>query len=288
MSPSHGSRDDARGPIGLIAGEGRLPVMVARGMREAGFEVMCVAFRGHADEELAACCTRFRQVGLYRMGQWIRTLRRWGASEAVMVGRVSKARMHDPFRLVRQIPDIRSALLWYRRLRHDRRNATVLAAVADELDRGGVRLLDSTTHIKDHLADEGLMGQVSPTDLQTGDVAFGWPLLLQTVEMDIGQSIAVREGDVIAVEALEGTQGMIERAGNLCQRKGWTLLKTAKRDHDQRADVPTIGVATIDELAASGGGCLALGAGRVILIDRPAVLAAADTAGIAVVGVRSE
>ena len=272
-------------PIGLIAGEGRLPIVVAQGMRQAGRSVACVAFRGHAEDDLQDCCDRYKTVGLYRMSQWLRTLKRWGATEAVMVGRVSKARMHDPFRLLRQVPDVRTTLLWYRRLRHDRRNATVLAAVADELARGGIQLLDSTTFIEDHLAVDGVLGQVQPTDLQRADISFGWPLLEQTVGMDIGQSIAVREGDVIAVEALEGTTGMITRAGGLCRRSGWTLLKTASRGHDRRADVPTIGVQTIEELASAGAGCVAIGTGRVILIDRPAVLAAANKAGIAVVGV---
>ncbi|MBG79906.1 MAG: hypothetical protein CMJ39_04240 [Phycisphaerae bacterium] len=271
-------------PIGLIAGEGRLPVIVAEGMQQAGRNVVCVAFRGHAEEELAGHCDQYRTVGLYRMSQWLRTLKRWGATEAIMVGRVSKARMHDPLRLVRQIPDIRTALLWYRRLRHDRRNATVLAAVADELNRGGIRLLDSTTFIQDHMAETGVLGKVQPTDMQQGDITLGWPLLEQTVEMDIGQSMAIREGDVIAVEALEGTRGMIERAGSLCRRSGWTLLKTAKSNHDRRADVPTIGVQTIEELAAAGAGCVAIGSERVILIDRPAVLETADKAGIAIVG----
>ena len=109
------------------------------------------------------------------------------------------------------------------RLRHDRRNATVLAAVADELARGGIELLDSTTFIEQHMADDGVLGTVQPSDLQKADIALGWPLLEQTVEMDIGQSMAIREGDVIAVEALEGTSGMISRAGVLCRRSGWTL-----------------------------------------------------------------
>jgi len=110
-------------------------------------------------------------------------------------------------------------------------------------------------------------------------------LLGRIVELDIGQSIAVRERDVIAVEAVEGTDALIERAGQLCRAKGWTLLKTASADHDMRADVPTIGVETIEQLAKAGAGCVALGAGRVILIDKPKVLEAADRAKIAVVGV---
>ena len=147
-------------------------------------------------------------------------------------------------------------------------------------------MIDSTTFIPDHMASEGVMTRRAPTAEQESDIAFGWPLLKQVGSLDIGQSIAVREKDVIAVEAVEGTDRMIERAGELCRRKGWTLLKTARPGHDMRADVPTIGVSTIEKMHAAGGGCIAIGVGRVILVDRPAVLAAADRLGIAVVGVR--
>lgn len=273
--------------IGLIAGEGRLPVIVAQGMRARGHRVCCVAFRGHYDPELVECCDEFKPVGLYRIGSWSRRLRGWGASDAVMVGRVAKTRMHDPFRLVRELPDWRSIMLWYRRLRHDRRDQAVLAAVIDELDRGGIQLMDSTTFIPDHLANAGTMGSVEPTSKQQADIEFGWPLVSRAAELDIGQSMAVREGDVIAVEAVEGTDLMIERAGSLCPTRGWTMLKTAAADHDRRADVPSIGVPTIEAIAKAGGGCIALGAERVILIDKDAVLKAADKADIAVVGIES-
>ena len=270
--------------LGLIAGEGRLPLLVAHGMRDRGFRVACVAFRGHAHPELEACCDQFTQVSLYRMGSWLKHLRRWGATEAVMVGRVAKTRMHDPWRLVRDIPDWRAIRLWYRRLRHDRRDRAVLAAVADELQRGGIALIDSTTHISQHLAQAGQLGGVAPTSAQRADIDFGWPLLQSSADMGVGQAMAVREGDVIAVEAVEGTAAMIERAGALCPRRGWTLLKTASHDHDNRADVPTIGVETIKQLAAAGAGAVALGAGRVILLDRDAVVQACDEVGLALFG----
>ena len=273
------------GSMGLIAGEGQLPLLVARGMKAAGHRVCCVAFRGHYEPELPDYCDEFRPVGLYRIGSWSRLLRRWGASEAVMVGRVAKTRMHDPFRLIRELPDWRAALLWYRRLRHDRRDQAVLAAVIDELDRGGIRLMDSTTYIPDQLASTGVMGTVQPTAQQEADIAFAWPLLSQTSQLDIGQSMAVRERDIIAVEAVEGTDRMIKRAGELCRAKGWSLLKTSPADHDRRADVPSIGISTVHALAEAGGGCIALGTGRVILIDKDAVLRAADEAGIAILGV---
>lgn len=273
-------------PIGLIAGQGALPVIVARGMRAAGRRVCCIGLADQYVPELPAHCDDFAEAGVVQLGKWLRLARRFGVREAVMVGRVSKARMHDPLRIFRQLPDWRAFNLWYRKLRHDRRSATLLTALAEDLAKEGLVLIDSTTFIPDHMASEGAMTRRAPTAEQESDISFGWPLLKQVGSLDIGQSIAVREKDVIAVEAVEGTDRMIERAGELCRKKGWTLLKTARPGHDMRADVPTIGVSTIEKMHAAGGGCVAVGVGRVILVDRPAVLAAADRLGIAVVGVR--
>ncbi|MHC4990317.1 MAG: LpxI family protein [Planctomycetota bacterium] len=273
-----------RPPIGLIAGQGRLPLLVAEGVRKHGARVCCVGLRGQYDDALPELCDAFAPAGLVRLGRWIRLLRRWEVQQAIMVGRVAKTRMHDPWRLFRYVPDWRAVNLWYRHLRHDRRNAAVLGAVADALAEEGIELIDSTAYIPDHLATAGVMTRTRPSATQSSDVEFGWPLLERLVELDIGQAIAVRDRDTIAVEAVEGTDSMIERAGSLCRAAGWTLLKTASPRHDMRADVPTIGVQTVERLAAAGGRCVALGVGRVILIDKPAVLAAADRTGVAIVG----
>jgi DUF1009 family protein len=276
--------DEVTAKVGLIAGQGRLPLLVARGVRAAGGRVCCVGLHGQYDLQLRQLCDEFHDVGLVRIGQWMRILRRAGVSEAVMVGGVAKARMHDRWKLFRQIPDWRAAVLWYRHLRHDRRNATVLRAVAEELARNRITLIDSTTYIPEHLATEGVLTRTWPSGAQKGDIEFGWPLLRQMVELDVGQSIAVRDRDVVAVEAVEGTDAMIQRAGQLCKSKGWTLLKTASQDHDMRADVPTIGLSTIQRAAEAGCTCIAVGSGRVILVDKPAVLNAADEKKIAIVG----
>ena len=271
--------------LGIIAGNGILPVLVAKGAKSAGYRVCCVGLKGQFSPDLPQECDEFAVAGMARIGRWIRLLHKWGASDAVMVGGVGKKIMHDPFRMLRTMPDVRGLILWYRRLRHDRRDATVLAAIADELQISGVTLIDSTTHIQQHLAGSGVLGTVTPTALQSADIEFGWPLLTQTVALHIGQSIAVREGDVLAVEAIEGTEALIDRAGELCRTKGWTLLKTAASDHDMRADVPSIGVKTIEQVAAAGCRCIAIGNERVILLDAPAVIAAANNAGVALVGV---
>jgi DUF1009 family protein len=274
--------------LGMIAGNGILPIIVARSARASGFQVCCVGLRGQCVPELERECDTFSYAGMARIGRWIRLLKKWGAQDTVMVGGVGKTVMHDPFTILRLMPDVTSLLLWYRRLRHDRRDATVLGAIADELQKAGVTLIDSTTHIPNHLAGSGVLGTVSPSAKQQGDIDFGWSLLTQSAALHIGQSIAVRDGDVLAVEAIEGTQALIERAGTLCKKNGWTLLKTAADDHDMRADVPSIGVKTIEQVAKAGCGCIGVGTGRVILLDAPAVIDAANAAGIALVGVANE
>ncbi len=270
--------------LGLIAGQGRLPLLVAQGMKIAGARIVCVGLRDQFDDALPDACDAFAVAGIARPGRWIRLLKKGGVTQAVMVGGVKKTRMHDPLRLIRNLPDWRAVRLWYNHLRHDHRNAAVLGAIADELARNGITLIDSTTYIPDHLATEGLMTRTQPTAQQQADIEFAWPLLSKAVELHIGQSMAVRERDVIAVEAVEGTEAMIKRAGELCKARGWTLLKTAAADHDMRADVPSVGVDTIAQMKEAGAGCLALGAGRVILIDKPKVIEAADAAGISIVG----
>lgn len=272
--------------IGLIAGGGRLPVIIAQSLRQQGYPVHGLGLSRQYERELPPLCTTFREVGVMRLGSWSRALARLGVHHAIMVGRVDKAKlMHDPLRLVRNVPDLRTIVAWYRHLRNDRRSHALLAAVAEELDRRGVQLLDSTMPIKAELATPGTMTRRAPTPEQQADVAFVWPLLVQTLRLDIGQAIAVRERDVIAVEAVEGTDRMIERAGQLCRVPGWTLCKGARAGHDRRSDVPTVGMETIRRMHAAGGRCLAVAAGDVIMIDKAQMIELADSLGIAIIGV---
>ena len=272
-------------PIGIIAGCGALPVWTARGIRAAGRRVACVGLAGQYDARLPDLCDQFARAGLIRIGRWIRLLHRWQVSEAVMVGAVRKNRIYDRLRLISQIPDWRAARLWYGVLRHDRRNDALLGAVADELAGAGITLIDTTRYIPDHLAATGPMTGRRPSAAQMADIAFALPIIRRLGELDIGQSVAVREREIIAVEAIEGTDAMIRRAGDLCPSGRWTLLKVAKPQQDLRFDVPAIGTETIANLQRCGATCLAVESGRVILLDKPQVIAAAEGAGIAVVGV---
>jgi len=274
-----------REPLGLIAGQGRLPMLVSAGAHAQGRRVCAVGLAGQFDPGLPVLCDEFREVGLFRIGSWARRLRRMGVRQAVMVGRVDKSQlMHSRLRLLHSAPDLRTLSLWYRHLRHDRRSAAVLTAVCDELGRLGVTLIDSTQPIPEHLASIGVMTRREPSAMELADIEFAWPLFQDLLTLGVGQSLAVRERDIVAVEAVEGTDRMIQRAGECCPRGGWTLCKGASADHDRRADVPTVGESTIRNAHAAGCRCIALAAGDVILVDRPETLALADELGIAVVG----
>ncbi|RPG18052.1 MAG: LpxI family protein [Phycisphaera sp. TMED9] len=272
----------------IIAGQGDLPRLTAQGARAAGRRVIGLGLRGMYDDAFPDACDEFRSVGFLRPNGWAKAARRAGCEDAILIGRVGKNVMHRrrfKLEMLREIPDLYVIDLWYRKLRFDRRSATLLRILADDLAERGLNLVDSTTYLQDHLATAGVNTSRQPTAAEIGDVVFGWSLLTKTSELDIGQAIAVRQRDVISVEAVEGTDAMIARTGELCPRGGWTLLKTSSPDHDTRSDVPTIGERTIRNAADAGCSCIALGAGEVILADRPKVLAAADAAGIAIVGI---
>ncbi len=272
--------------IGLIAGGGRLPIIVAEGLRRQGHPVHGLGLAHQYDPELVGLCHSFHVVGLLRIKSWARVLTREGVHHAIMVGRVDKAAiMHDPLRMLRNIPDLTTAWHWITHLKHDRRSHAVLAAVADFLGESGVQLIDSTVSIPEQLATAGVMTQRPPDKDYLADVRFVWPMLVEILKLDIGQAIAVRERDVIAVEAVEGTDRMIHRVGSLCKAKGWTLCKGARVGHDRRSDVPTVGIDTIKNLHSNGGRCLALAAGDVIMVDKQKMIELADRMGISIIGV---
>ena len=276
---------DTEKTLGLIAGQGRLPFMVADGARHAGFKVVCVGLLDSAEAELAGHVDVFFTGSVTRPASWMRKLRRHGATRTVMVGRVAKKRMYTPWRIVRYLPDWRALRIWYWRLRHsDKRNDTVLQAIADELATGEIILENSTMYCKEHLADAGVMTACQPPASVQGDIDFGWEIVTELARLDIGQAIAVREKETIAVEAIEGTARMIERAGKLCARGGWTLIKVAKPNQDMRFDVPCVGPDTIESLAENGGKCLVVQKKKTIIIDKPETIELANRLGIAIVG----
>lgn len=271
--------------LGLIAGEGRLPFLVAEGARSAGLKVVCVALAGAAEKSLAGQVDLFYDVPLARPGAWIRKLRKHGVGPAIMVGRVPKPKLHTPWRIVRYLPDWRALRIYYWRLRTKAKvNETLLCALADELATGGIILENSTMYCRDHLATVGLMTQTKPPPSVEGDIEFGWEIVKKLGELDIGQAVAVKEKEVIAVEAIEGTAAMIERAGALCKSGGWTLIKASKPQQDMRFDVPCVGPETISSLSKNRARCLVVEADKTIIIDKPDTIKLADKLGIAILG----
>lgn len=280
------SHNDTAPVLGLIAGQGRLPFLVAQGARRAGLKVVCIGLADSAEPELAAHVDDFFYGAIARPGGWMRKLRRCGVTRTIMVGRVAKTKIYTPWRIVKYLPDWRALRIWYWRLRgKDKRNDSVLRAIAEEFASGGIILEDSTVYCKEHMAHAGVMTQTQPSATNKADIAFGWPMVLEVGRLDIGQAIAVREREIIAVEAIEGTAEMINRAGLLCKKGGWTLLKAAKPKQDMRFDVPCVGPDTIESLKRNGAACLAVEKDKTIIIDKPDTLALADKLGIAVVGV---
>ncbi|MBU0716975.1 MAG: UDP-2,3-diacylglucosamine diphosphatase LpxI, partial [Planctomycetes bacterium] len=269
--------------LGLIAGAGRFPFMVLEGARHAGCHVTVIGLKGLADGALADDANIFRWAGLARLGRWIRILKRAGARKVILAGSVEKTAMYGRWRWLRTLPDLTAARIWFFKL-PDKRNDTVLSAVADAFAEQGIIMQDCTEYTKEHLAPEGVLTRRQPSADQVRDADFGWTIAKEMGRLDIGQSIAVKETEVIAVEAIEGTDRMIERAGSLCSRGGWTLVKVAKPNQDFRFDVPTVGPETIAKLKQNGGKALVIEAGKTVIVDRERLIADADAAGIVVTG----
>lgn len=271
--------------LGLIAGAGRLPFLVAAGAKQAGLRVICVSLGGSAEASLADEVDAFYKVGVARPGAWIRKLKRHGVSSTIMVGRVAKKKLYMPWRFLRYLPDWRGIRVYYWRLRGTSKlSYRLLGALADELASGGIILENSTMYCKEHLATAGVMTSGGPRASAKSDVDFGWDMVKKLADLGIGQAIAVNEREVIAVEAVEGTAAMIERAGTFCKARNWTLLKASKPDHDMRLDVPCVGPDTIRSLAENGGKCLVVEAGRTIIIDKPETISLANQLGITILG----
>ena len=277
-----GSPSAGRVPVGIIAGAGRFPFLVAEGARRQGRSVVMVGLRGLADPQLQSLADVFRWFGIGRLGGWIRFMRRHRVAEAVMAGGVRKADMYGRWRLLRLLPDWTTVRLWFFSL-DDKRNDAVLGAVADVLAGKDIHLDDCVRYCTEALAPAGTLTDRAPSPEQWKDIRFGWSIAKEMGRLDIGQSVAVKETEVIAVEAIEGTDQMIERAGALCPRGGWTLVKAAKPHQDMRFDVPTVGPDTIELLHRHGGSVLVIEAGATVIIDRDRMLELANRLRVTVV-----
>jgi DUF1009 family protein len=273
-------------PIGLLAGGGRFPILFAEKARQVGLRVVCVGLRGFASPELSACVERFHWVGPLRLGKMIRLFRKEGVAQMVMAGKVTKADlMYRPWRMLFLLPDWRAFRCWYRRKRADNRDDTLLLGIIDEFAKDSIQFVSALDLCPELLVPSGILTRRRPSPREVEDIRFGWDLAKKMGELDIGQSIAVRDRSVLAVEAAEGTDQAILRAGQLCHNGGFVVVKVAKPQQDRRFDVPTIGQATIETLYRARGKVLAIEADQTIVLDQPQTIALADRYGLTVVAV---
>lgn len=274
-------------PVGLLAAAGRFPVAFAEKAWAIGQPVVCVGLRHLANPELKPLVGEFSWAGIGKVGRVIRTFKRAGVREIVMAGKVYKTELLKPFRLLHLLPDWRTLQFWYNRRRRDNRDDSLLLCLIDEFARDGLKFGSALDYCPELLVRNGVLTRRPPTSFEQADISFGWELAKAMGHLDVGQSVAVHERAVLAVEAIEGTDQMIARAGTLCRRGGFVVVKVAKPQQDMRFDVPTIGCATIEGLHRAGGRVLACEAGKTILLDEAETVALADRYGITITAVEA-
>jgi DUF1009 family protein len=273
--------------IGLLAGSGRFPILFAEAAKRQGLKVACVGIRYEAPEVLRELCDSFEVVGVSKLGGMIRSFKKRDVGRVVMAGKVTKAVMYTPGRFVRLMPDLRMMRFWFRNLA-DKRDDSILLGVIAEFERDGMSFASALDYCPELLVTQGVLTRRRPSPSEKKDIDFGWHLAKEMGRLDVGQSVAVKESAAVAVEAIEGTDRCIERAGQLCRSGGWTLVKVAKPQQDMRFDVPTVGVTTIENLHKAGARVLAIEAGKTIVIDQPDVVALADRYGLSIVAMSGE
>jgi DUF1009 family protein len=267
-------------PVGLIAGSGRLPLEIARAARRRGCSVAAVAIRDFSDRDLEREVERVRWVRLGELQTALDFLRSCGVTGAVLAGKVAKSNL---FRAADDLrPDARAASLLASL--PDLSDASIFAAFAAALEEEGIRVEPQAQLVPHLLVDEGLLGRVHPTPEEWSDIGFGWPIAKAIAGLDIGQTVVVHGRVVLALEAIEGTDAAVARAGKL-GGPGLCIVKVAKPDQDPRFDLPTIGLETIQSAAAAGAAVLAFEARQTLVLDRPGLVDKADALGIALVAV---
>jgi hypothetical protein len=267
--------------IGLIAGNGTFPFLVLDAARRLGHDVTIVAVKEEASPDLNAAAAAEPRAGIVwlslgQLSACIEALRAAGATHAVMAGQVKHVKIFSGI-----LPDrlLLSVLL---RLR-SRNTDALISAVADVMREHGIELLDSTAFLKPLLARPGLIASRPLTTEEDADFAFGYRMADAVAGLDIGQTIVVKDAAVVAVEAMEGTDAVIARAGSLAGR-GTRVVKVAKPGQDMRFDVPVVGLSTVHAMRAAGASALSIDAGKTLVFDLQPFIEAADEAGIAVVG----
>jgi UDP-2,3-diacylglucosamine hydrolase len=260
---------------GLIAGNGRFPMLVLEGARNQGIEMAVIALKEEASSELASSAKRLHWVSLGELSKAIDLMHQEGVTQAVMAGQVKHSKIFSSIR-----PDWKLAKLLFSLPRKN--TDALIGAIARVLEDEGIRLVDSTMFLKPLLPEVGVLTRRAPDQREAADIQYGLSVARQIAAMDIGQTVVISDRACVAVEAMEGTDETVNRAARIANGKPLVVVKVSKPGQDMRFDVPVIGLPTIEHMKSAGATALALDAGRTLLFDRVQLIAQADASGIAI------
>lgn len=264
--------------FGLIAGNGKFPFLVIEGARRAGASLAVAAIKEETDPAIEKIADKITWVSIGQLGKMISFFRREGVSKAIMAGQVKHVQIFSG-----SLPDLRMLKMLFSL--KQRNTDALIGAVAAELAKDGIELIDSTYFIQDRLAPEGVLTRRKPDATEQGNVEYGLRIANEIARLDLGQTIVVRAAACVAIEAMEGTDAVIKRAGELARGK-LTVVKVAKPNQDMRFDVPVVGVPTIQTMIAAGATCLSVTAGKTLIFDREEMITLADKHKISITGAK--
>ena len=262
--------------FGLIAGNGQFPFLVADGTRKAGQSLSVVAIKEEADKRIGEFADEVLWVGIGKLGKMISFFKKQGVTKAMMAGQVKHVQIFSG-----ALPDMQMLkMLWSL---PQRNTDSLIGGIADAMAKEGIELIDSTYFIQDQLATEGVLTKRAPNKTEKEDIEYGLKIAGEIARMDLGQTIVVRAKACVAIEAMEGTDAVIKRAGELAKGR-LTVVKVAKPDQDMRFDVPVVGLPTIETMIEAGATCLSVTAGKTLIFDREEMFVLANRNKIAIVG----
>lgn len=264
--------------IGLIAGNRKFPLLFAQAARKKGCYVAAIAVKKDTRPELSRYVNKLYWLGLDEFSRLFEIFKAEGIKKVVMAGQISPRRLFS--REVNKDPMVKELLSALK----DKRADTIFKAIAEKLAQAGFELIDSTTFVEDHLPKQGLLTRRQPEKEEWDDVRFGMDLAKAVAKLDIGQTVAVKSGAIIAVEAFEGTDNLIRRAGRL-SGGNMVVAKVSRPDQDMRFDIPVVGINTVKNLLKAKARCLAIEAGKTLFIDKEQAIALAEKKGLAIVAV---
>ncbi|MEW6206848.1 MAG: UDP-2,3-diacylglucosamine diphosphatase LpxI [Acidobacteriota bacterium] len=263
---------------GLIAGNGRFPLLVLEGARSQGVEMVVAAIKEETAPEIEQMAGTVEWVGVGQLGRLISFFKREGVTHAVMAGQVKHTQI---FRL-NALPDLRMVRVLARLTRKN--TDSLIGAVVSELEREGITVVDSTLFLQPLMAKGGVMTRRAPSKEEMADIDYGLEVAREVARIDLGQTLCVKDRAVVAVEAMEGTDAVIGRAGEITGKRGFVVVKVAKPHQDMRFDVPVIGAATIRAMVSARATALCVTADKTLLFDREELIEMADRHKISIIG----